>query len=199
MSRTTVTILRNSIAPPTSPNQSYSNRKLGAEGVRLAKLRREMLGDPQFELVFHTPILSTNQTAREVNNLVLGVKIVEVPELWHNNQSRWVGETFDNAWKAVGGNKSVEEYFNLDHKVAIACKAYAYTAWANLLDRGILEHEGSALVISHAVLTPLIALAATEKSSVDNWLLTITVFKECEGVVLIFENGVVTNFKLITD
>lgn len=154
---------------------------LSAEGRRQATDRRASLVDPRFDLVLHSRLRRTEETARLVAGLDENAETIVVPELFYEEDDPR-GKALNAAFEKLG-HASLLKYYEVVGNEMRSLAEEARIALAKVMES---RKATNVLVIGHGMLLQAICTAITGLER----LFMGRVLGECEGCVLIMEDDI---------
>ncbi|MEK7551912.1 MAG: histidine phosphatase family protein [Patescibacteria group bacterium] len=173
-----ITFLRHGNTVKTAGD--HRTHVLSDTGRAQAMARREQLGNPQFDLICHSGLARTEETARIVAGLAAEEPTVEVDGLFYD--AAFPGaQALDAAFKKLG-YATLDAYYREGPGVSGPIATLACIA-AERIDE-LIESDAPTrmLVVGHAVLLPASCLAFTEGADeVEKRIFLEANIGECEG------------------
>ena len=182
-----ITLLRHGRPDKSLPNHRL--QCLSEEGHRQALDRRAKLGNPTFDLVLHSELLRTQETARMVANLDEASATVAIPELFYKDEDPR-GQVLEQTFKKLG-HTTLHEYYK---EARAEMQGMALDAQHVIMEEIQRSNAKNILVVGHGMLLQSICIAFTGE---DGPFMS-RVLGECEGYRLTLEDGRVTSVKALS-
>jgi broad specificity phosphatase PhoE len=181
-----ITLLRHGRPDKSPPN----NRLwcLSEDGHRQSQERRIMLGNPKFDLIVHSELLRTRETARDVAGLDESATAIAIPDLYYRDEDPR-GQALEQAFVKLG-HAPLHEYYKMAQAELESLAQDAQHAILKEIDR---RNAINVLVVGHGMLLQSICIAFTR----ENEPFMSQVLGECEGYRLTFEDGRVTSVETL--
>lgn len=163
-------------------------KPLNTKGWGESLLRRQLLGNPEYDLVLASGAIRASETAAIVSG---GARILRVPELCYEYESTR-GKALERLFKAHEHTTALRDYYR--HEDGVALAAHGRDEYA-----AIRRHTGNArkvLVVGHGAFVPATVLWMVHEPKDKAACLDILI-RECEGYRLRFDNWACTHFELI--
>ncbi len=171
-----ITFLRHGEADKSLPNHRL--HPLSAKGREQAKERRAQLGNPQFDLVIHSPLLRTKQTACLVAGLEEDAQTIVVSDLFPQEEDpRTV--VLNQAFEKLG-HASLHRYYE---EAGREMQSLGNDAAREIREAINQSNASNVLVVGHGMLLQVLCIAFTGK---DNPFMD-QVLNECQGCCLFGE------------
>ncbi|MEX1026972.1 MAG: histidine phosphatase family protein [Candidatus Paceibacterota bacterium] len=189
-----ITCIRHSVSNKSS-SDDHRNHILSAEGVELAKRRRELLGNPEFDLVLCSPLIRTRQTAQLVAGLESDETIITVPDLFYEDDSEH-GQLLNAMFERLG-HATLKKY--LEDPNGDAMRVIGKHGWQGVLAKiGVYKSHTRrlperVLVVGHGVLINMLGISM----GVPADRLVHRAHKETQGFTVINLSGTVTLTKRV--
>ena len=181
-----ITLLRHGRPDKSLPNHRL--HPLSEEGHRQAQERRANLGNPKFDLVLHSELLRTRETARDVAGLDESAATIAIPEMFYLDEDPR-GQVLDKTFKKLG-HTTLHEYYK---EARAEMQGMAEDARRAIMQEVSRSNATNVLTIGHGMLLQSICIAFTGK---DEPFMS-RVLGECEGYRLTLEDGRVTSVETL--
>jgi broad specificity phosphatase PhoE len=181
-----ITLLRHGRPDKSLPNHRL--HPLSAEGRRQATERRAQFGNPTFDLVLHSELLRTKETARDIAGLDESAVTIALPEMFYLDEDPR-GQVLDRTFKKLG-HTTLHEYYK---EARVEMQSMAEDARRAILQEINRSDAMNVLVVGHGMLLQSICIAFTGE---DEPFMS-RVLGECEGYKLTLQDGKVTSVETI--
>jgi broad specificity phosphatase PhoE len=181
-----ITLLRHGRPEKSLPNHRL--HCLSEDGHLQAKECRVTLGNPTFDLVVHSELLRTRETARDVAGLDESATTIAIPDLFYLDEDPR-GQVLEQVFKKLG-HTPLHEYYK-DARAEL--ESLAQDAHRAILEEINRSNATNILVVGHGMLLQSICIAFTG----ENEPFMSRVLGECEGYRLTFEDGRVTSVETL--
>lgn len=189
---TTITWLCHSKANPAPLD---FDRDLSEDGINLAVKRRKSLGDPQFDMVIHSNLERTRQTARIVANIPEEAPTIVVPQLRPVDGDS-IGDAITRMYNQIG-NASLDAYMSrVRNELTVMARMAALAIHHHVFYKPSYAKPRNVLVVGHAVMTSAVCYETGHHFDVSK--LRSSVLGECEGYIVTYgEFGDWHDFELL--
>lgn len=165
------TLIRHGKADATA-SPDHRVRPLSEEGKAQAAARREKLGNPQFDLVCHSILGRTRETAMIIAEPKSGTLVVAVSGLFYEERDLR-GEAIDRLYSKLGAATPREYMSEAEDEITSLANETVNAIYDEIAQTGALN----VLVVGHGILIQALARALTK---LDEPFMSC-VCGECEG------------------
>lgn len=181
-----ITLLRHGKADKTLPNHRL--HCLSKEGRCQATDRRAKLGNPMFDLVLHSQLLRTRETAQLVAGLDESALTTAIPDLFYEDEDPR-GQVLERTFKKLG-HTTLHEYYK---EAREEMQSFAEAGRKAIIEEISRSNATNVLVIGHGMLLQSLCVAFVGE---DEPFMS-RVLGECEGYCLTLEDGRVTSVEAL--
>ena len=176
----TLTCIRHAEADKSTSPDNHRKRLLSEAGINQAHVLRERLGNPEFDLVCHSILPRTEETARIVAGINDKVRTTTLRGLFYKEWERFA-KPMDDFFDKLG-NAPLSAYDKA--KAGRYTLSMAQTCVVQLLFVAVSKRASNILVVGHGVILPAFCrhLCDTDEPFTSRPL------GNCEGYQLTFDN-----------
>ena len=175
-----ITLLRHGRPDKSLPNHRLHT--LSEEGRRQALERRAKLGNPEFDLVLHSELIRTRETASIIAGLDKSpaTDVVCIPELFYKDEDS-LGQVVERMFAKLG-HTTLQKYYE---EAREEMRSLAETADRAIGTEIIRFNAHNVLVVGHGMLLQSACIARTGQ---DEPFMS-RILGECEGYRLTLQDG----------